>query len=102
METAIREKKDTATLAAAAGDTALQRECQGSINAMVKGYERLSDMTGLGPDFRRTYVAGFKDAKDQEKTVARNILDSDGNVIFSHNETPEILPAGRRDVAPLR
>ena len=93
METAIREKKDTATLAAAAGDEKLRRECQTSINAMVKGYERLSDMTGLGPDFRRTYVAGFKDAKDQEKTVARNILDSDGNVIFSHNETPEIQNA---------
>ena len=59
METAIREKKDTATLAAAAGDDALRRQCQGSISAMVKEYERLSDRTGLGPDFRRTYVAGF-------------------------------------------
>jgi hypothetical protein len=61
METAIREKKDTATLAAAAGDDQLRRQCQGSISAMVKEYERLSDRTGLGPDFRRTYVAGFVD-----------------------------------------
>ena len=70
METAIREKKDTATLAAAAGDEQLRRECQGSVNAMVKGYERLSDMTGLGPDFRRTYVAGFKDvAASSEQAI---------------------------------
>ena len=61
METAIREKKDTATLAAAAGDDQLRRECQGSVNAMMREYERLSDRTGLGPDFRRTYVGGFKD-----------------------------------------
>ena len=59
METAIREKKDTATLAAAAGDESLRRECQGGINALVKAYEQLSDRTGLGPDFRRTYVAGL-------------------------------------------
>ena len=63
METAIREKKDTATLAAAAGDDQLRRQCQGSIEAMVGAYERLSDRTGLGPDFRRTYVAGFRDVK---------------------------------------
>ena len=68
METEIRAKKDTATLAAAAGDNQLRRECQGSVNAMVKAYERLSDRTGLGPDFRRTYVAGFKDVK-AEKAV---------------------------------
>ena len=66
METAIREKKDTATLAAAAGDDQLRRQCQGSISAMVKEYERLSDRTGLGPDFRRTYVAGFRDAKTEK------------------------------------
>ena len=68
METAIREKKDTATLAAAAGDDQLRRQCQGSITAMVKEYERLSDRTGLGPDFRRTYVAGFKDANERALT----------------------------------
>ena len=59
METAVREKKDTTTLAAAAGDETLRRECQSSINAMVQAYEQLSDRTGLGPDFRRTYVAGL-------------------------------------------
>ena len=59
MKTAIREKKNTATLAAAAGDKTLRRECQGSINAMVQAYDQLSDRTGLGPDFGRTYVAGL-------------------------------------------
>lgn len=34
---------------------------------MVKEYGRLSDRTGLGPDFRRTYVAGFKDAKAEKE-----------------------------------
>ncbi len=37
---------------------------------MVKEYERLSDRTGLGPDFRRTYVAGFKDvAASSEQAI---------------------------------
>lgn len=73
METAIREKKDTATLAAAAGDESLRRECQGSVNALVKAYERLSDRTGLGPDFRRTYVAGFKDVSEKAFKMGRPI-----------------------------
>ena len=68
METAIREKKDTATLAEAAGDQVLRRDCQSSINAMVKEYERISDRTGMGPDFRRTYVGGFKDVKVETDT----------------------------------
>lgn len=64
-ETAIREKKDTATLAAAVGDTTLQHDCQRDIVAMNRHYERLASRTGLGPDFARTYVAGFKDAKGE-------------------------------------
>ena len=63
METAIRQRKDTATLARAAGDDTLRRECQGSITALMKAYERIGDLSGMGPDFRRTYVAGFKDVK---------------------------------------
>ena len=73
METAIRQQKDTATLAAAAGDATLQRQCQGSVNALVKEYERLSDRTGLGPDFRRTYVAGFKDMSGISNDVAKKM-----------------------------
>lgn len=79
METAIRQQKDTATLAAAAGDATLQRQCQGSVNALVKEYERLSDRTGLGPDFRRTYVAGFGDAKAKNLTARID----DGNMKLS-------------------
>ena len=62
-ETAIRAKKDTATLAAASGDKALQQDCQRSVVALNKHYEQLADKTGMGPAFRRTYVAGFKDVK---------------------------------------
>lgn len=94
METAIREKKDTATLAAAAGDGALRRQCQGSINAMVKEYERLSDRTGLGPDFRRTYVAGFKDVSERSLTggTGSGIMVSDSREIW-HPITQESLRA---------
>ena len=62
-ETAIRAKKDTATLAAASGDKALQQDCQRSVVALNKHYEQLADKAGMGPAFRRTYVAGFKDVK---------------------------------------
>ena len=70
METDIRRCKDTATLARYAGDGALRRECQGRVNALTREYERLSERAGLGPEFRRTYVAGFRDAKD-EAAMAR-------------------------------
>lgn len=97
METAIREKKDTATLAAAAGDGALRRQCQGSINAMVKEYERLSDRTGLGPDFRRTYVAGFRDAKVEKPLTGRTssgimVSDSGDGLIAITREAIESVP----------
>ena len=100
METAIREKKDTATLAAAAGDSALRRECQGSINAMVKAYEQLSDWTGLGPDFRRTYVAGFRDVSEKAltntlsggtiETVRSRVYRADGSEAYHYPKSDVI------------
>ena len=96
METAIREKKDTATLAAAAGDDQLRRQCQGSINAMMREYERLSDRTGLGPDFRRTYVAGFRDVSEKVLTggTGSGIMASDSSdgLIAITRESIESVP----------
>jgi len=63
-ETAVRQQKDAANLARATGDDALRRHCQGIILELNKYYEQLADKVGIGPEFQRTYVPGFKDAKD--------------------------------------
>lgn len=66
-ETAIRQQKDTATLARYAGDDALRQRCQGTIVRLNRHYEELSEKAGLGPEFRRTYVGGFRDAKKEDR-----------------------------------
>lgn len=62
-ETAVRQQKDAANLARATGDDALRRHCQGIILELNKYYEQLADKVGIGPEFQRTYVPGFKDTK---------------------------------------
>ena len=64
-EVAIRQTKDVATLADAAGDDTLRRQCQGKIVAMNEHYRTLAGKAGMKPEFSRTYVAGFRDAKDK-------------------------------------
>lgn len=61
-EVAIRQTKDVATLAVAAGDDTLQRQCQGKIVALNEHYRTLAGKAGLKPEYQRTYVAGFRDA----------------------------------------
>jgi len=63
METAVRQQKDTANLARATGDDKLRLRCQGTILQLNQKYEALANKAGLQPEFQRTYVAGFKDAK---------------------------------------
>lgn len=66
VETAIRRQKDTANLARATGDDKLRLRCQGTILQLNQKYEVLAKKAGLQPEFQRTYVAGFKDAKYTE------------------------------------
>ena len=63
-ESAIRRQKDTATLARMTGDQPLQRRCQGQIGALNDHYRQLAGKVGVAPEFNRTYVAGFRDAKN--------------------------------------
>ena len=62
-ETAIRQQKDTAILAQAAGDDTLRRQCQKNILGLQDQYKKVANGSGLKPEFNRTYVAGFKDVK---------------------------------------
>ncbi len=64
-ETAIRQAKDTATLAAATGDATLRRDCQGTIAALNRHYAELAQQAGLKPEYQRTFVAGFRDLKEK-------------------------------------
>ena len=63
IETAVRQQKDTATLAMASGDGVLRRRCQGAIQELNRYYEELAGKVGMGPEFQRTYVAGFRNTR---------------------------------------
>ena len=71
-ETAVRQQKDAANLARATGDDALRRHCQGIILELNKYYEQLADKVGIGPEFQRTYVPGFRDVKNTGDVGAPN------------------------------
>ena len=66
VETRIRQVKDTATLARYAEDDVLRRQCQQQIGILNERYTALAQGAGLKPEYQRTYVAGFRDAKDVE------------------------------------
>lgn len=66
-ETAVRQQKDVATLAAAAGDDTLRRQCQGRIIALNDQYRNLANGAGLKPEFQRTNVQGFREEKAEDK-----------------------------------
>ena len=65
-ETAIRQQKDVAKLAEAAGDETLQRQCQRNIVALQDRYKQLADGSELKPEYKRMYVQGFRDAKGEQ------------------------------------
>lgn len=60
-ETRVRQLKDTSKLAEATGDTSLRRNCQGQITELNKYYRELANKAGIGTEYQRTYVAGFRD-----------------------------------------
>ena len=83
VETAIRQQKDTATLARYAGDDKLRMRCQGTILQLNRKYEQLANKAGLNPEFERTFVAAFRDAKYTDSLTngakSGNILARVGN-----------------------
>lgn len=99
-ETAIRQQKDTATLARYSGDDELRRRCQGTIVQLNRQYERLADQAGLEPEHFRTYVSGFRgsesghvDQRADEHLLSPNFdpetrrLDYAAAASFARNDT---------------
>jgi len=64
IETRIRKQKDVANIARAAGDDTLRREAQKKILELNRAYHRAADVSGLRPKLNRTYVDGFRDARN--------------------------------------
>lgn len=80
METAVRQQKDTANLAKAAGDDTLRRECQGKIVALNEKYTALAQQIGVKPEYDRGFVQGFRDVKiDANSTANQNSLTREKN-----------------------
>ena len=63
-ETAVRQSKDTAILARATGERALERECNAEVRALNDHYRHIARESGLNVEFMRTDVLGFKDYED--------------------------------------
>lgn len=63
IETEVRRQKDTAVAAQAAGDDALRKECQRSINALVRQYAAVAKASGNDEKRQRMTVEGFRAVK---------------------------------------
>lgn len=77
LETAVREQKQIANAAKAAGDDVLRRECQRNINRLTDEYAKVGSLTGLGQQKDRMAVAGFRKVKTAEalkKSAIRDIM----------------------------
>lgn len=61
LERAIRRQKDVGIAAKAAGNGRLRRDSQRNINALMDRYKAISEKAGIGPDYTRTRVEGFKE-----------------------------------------
>lgn len=66
IETAVRAQKDIANLAKASGDDVARRDAQAKINALMDRYDRITEAAGLETDYKRMYVAGFRQVKAEE------------------------------------
>lgn len=67
IETAVREQKNIANGAKAAGDSVLRREAQRNINRLQAQYAKISDAAGLTPEKERMAVAGFRKVKTADE-----------------------------------
>lgn len=76
IETAVRAQKDIANLAKASGDDVARRDAQAKINALMDRYDRITETAGLETDYKRMYVAGFRQVKAEEplKNPAENVI----------------------------
>lgn len=59
LETKVRQQKDIANTAKAAGDDVLRREAQYNIERYQAAYDRITDKAMLTPDRSRMRVSGF-------------------------------------------
>ena len=62
-ETAVRQAKDCANLAATTEDMVLRRQCQKRIDALQEYYYTITDITKLPPEASRMSVPGFHKVK---------------------------------------
>ena len=100
IETAIRQQKDTATLARETGDDKLRMQCQGTILQLNRKYGELAGKAGLTPEYQRTYVQGFRDASEKALTstssggtIAQSPTFSVGSVSKEHYDPEEYRSA---------
>lgn len=80
IETAVRNHKDLANIAKAAGDDDLRREAQYKINLLTDKYAKLADASGLPTKRERMDVRGFRSVK------VKNVDNSAKSAIIKNKE----------------
>lgn len=73
IETKIRQQKDVANAARAAGDDVLRRKAQRKITDLTVKYREVAVKSGLETRFERTFVKGFRDIRLQNTDASRII-----------------------------
>lgn len=71
LETKVRQQKDIANTAKAAGDDVLRREAQYNIERYQAAYDRITDKAMLTPDRSRMRVSGFSSVKAADDETMR-------------------------------
>lgn len=69
LETKVRQQKDIANTAKAAGDDVLRREAQYNIERYQAAYDRITDKAMLTPDKSRMRVSGFRSVRQKKETA---------------------------------
>ncbi len=77
LETAIRNQKDRANIAKAAGDDDMRRQAQEKINHLTSKYKKFSDASGLPTRVQRMSVSGFRRVKTKAELKANQSYDSE-------------------------
>lgn len=92
METAVRNHKDLANIAKAAGDDDLRREAQYKINLLTNKYAKLADASGLPTKMERMDVRGFRSVKIKSiDNVSRSGIIKDEELVKLYDKSGKYL-----------
>ena len=85
LETKIRQQKERANMAKAAGDDTLRREAQQKINQLTAKYKDFSDKAGLPTKMERAQMSGFRKVKTKDE-LKKKVANSEKSGIIKKKD----------------